>query len=94
MKFRPSEPGVIVSAVGHAALLVATLAVFSDAPQFKEAEESVPVEVVTNEQFNQIMRGEKTAKEVKPTPPRAPPAAGAHKRTHAQRPPSAQSAAQ
>ena len=71
MKFKLSEPGVVVSAVGHAALLAATLVVFSDAPQFKEAEESVPVEVITNEQFNQIMRGEKTAKETKPLPPRA-----------------------
>jgi colicin import membrane protein len=71
VKFRPSEPGVVISAVGHAALLAATLVVFSDAPKFKEAEESVPVEVITNEQFNQIMRGEKTAKETKPLPPRA-----------------------
>ena len=71
MKFRPSDPGVVISAVGHAALLAATLVVFSDAPQFKEAEESVPVEVITNEQFNQIMRGEKTAKETTPLPPRA-----------------------
>jgi colicin import membrane protein len=71
VKFRSSDPGVVVSAVGHAALLAATLVVFSDAPQFKEAEESVPVEVITNEQFNQIMRGEKTAKETKPLPPRA-----------------------
>ncbi len=71
MKFRPSEPGTIVSAVAHAALLAATLVVFSDVPQFREAEESVPVEVITNEQFNQIMRGEKAAKDTKPLPPRA-----------------------
>ena len=31
----------------------------------------MPVEVITNEQFNQIMRGEKTAKDTKPLPPRA-----------------------
>jgi colicin import membrane protein len=71
MKFSASEPGVVVSAAAHAALLLATLVVFSDAPKFQEAQESVPVEVITNEQFNQIMRGEKTAKETKPLPPRA-----------------------
>jgi len=71
VKFKASNPGTVISALGHAALLAATLVVFSDAPQFKEAEESVPVEVITNEQFNQIMRGEKTAKETKPLPPRA-----------------------
>ncbi|MDB5544198.1 MAG: TolA protein [Hyphomicrobiales bacterium] len=71
MKFSVSEPGVVVSAAAHAALLLATLVAFSDAPKFQEAQESVPVEVITNEQFNQIMRGEKTAKETKPLPPRA-----------------------
>ena len=45
MKFRPSEPGVVISAVGHAALLAATLVVFSDAPKFKEAEEKLFAEM-------------------------------------------------
>jgi colicin import membrane protein len=71
VKISASEPGVIVSAAGHAAMLLATLVAFSSAPPFQEAQESVPVEVITNEQFNQIMRGEKTAKDIKPLPPRA-----------------------
>ncbi len=71
MKFNLSEPGTLVSAAGHAALLLATLVVFSDAPKFQEAQESVAVDVITDQQFNQIMRGEKTAKETKPLPPRA-----------------------
>ena len=71
MKFSAREPGIIVSGVAHAAVLVATLVAFSDAPKFQEAQESVPVEVVTDQQFNQIMKGEKTATETKPQPPRA-----------------------
>lgn len=71
MKFRASEPGVVISAAGHAALLAATLVAFSSTPQFQEAQESVPVEIVTDQQLNEIMRGEKTAKETKPLPPRA-----------------------
>ncbi|MDB5507604.1 MAG: TolA protein [Hyphomicrobiales bacterium] len=71
MKFSATEPGMIVSGVAHTAMLLATLVAFSDAPKFQEAQESVPVEVVTDAQFNEIMRGEKTAKEMKPQPPRA-----------------------
>ncbi len=71
MKITASEPGVFVSAGAHVAMLVATLVVFSDAPKFQEAQESIPVEVITDQQFNQIMRGEKTATETKPLPPRA-----------------------
>ena len=71
MKTSAFEPGVIISSVAHVALLMSTLVVFSEAPKFQEAQESVPVEVITDEQFNQIMRGEKTAKETRPQPPRA-----------------------
>lgn len=71
MKFSATEPGIIVSGLAHTAMLLATLIAFSDTPKFDEAQESVPVEVVTDQQFNQIMRGEKTAKETKPQPPRA-----------------------
>lgn len=71
MKISLSQPGTVISAAGHAALLVATLVVFSDTPKFREAQESVPVEIITDAQLNEIMRGEKTAPEVRPTPPRA-----------------------
>ena len=35
---------------------------------FEDAAETVPVEMITDAQLNQIMKGEKTAKAVKPTP--------------------------
>lgn len=67
MRFSRSQPGLIVSAAAHAGLLLATLLAFSDARKFEDAQESVPVDVVTDSQFNQIMKGEKTAKEIKAT---------------------------
>lgn len=57
-----SEPGTIVSAAAHAALLVALLVSFSSSSKLQDAQESIPVETVTNAQFNEIMKGEKTAK--------------------------------
>ena len=43
---------------------------FRTQQKFDDAQETVPVEIVTDAQFNQIMKGEKTAKEVKPRQPR------------------------
>jgi colicin import membrane protein len=71
LKFSSAEPGVIISGVAHVALLLATLVVFSDTSKFEDAQESVPVEMITDQQFNQIMKGDKQAKEVKPTPVKA-----------------------
>ena len=65
MKVSWSEPGLIVSAAVHAALLLATLVAFSDTKPFTEAQESIPVEMITDTQLNQIMKGEKSAKEIK-----------------------------
>lgn len=62
------EPGLIVSGGVHAALLLATLVAFSDGRKFDDAQETVPVEIVTDQQFNQIMKGEKTAKQTQPRP--------------------------
>ena len=39
---------------------------FSDAKKFEDAQETVPVDIVTDAQINQVMKGEKTAKEIKP----------------------------
>ena len=68
MRFSRSEPGFVVSAAAHIGLLAAALFVFSETKKFEEAPETVPVDIVTDSQFNQIMKGEKTAHEVKPTP--------------------------
>ncbi len=62
MKFSPSEPGVVVSAAVHAALLAFTLVAFTETPKFEDAQESVAVDVLTDQQFNQVMKGDKEAK--------------------------------
>ena len=72
LKFNTSEPGLWVSGTTHAVLLVAALAGLSVASEFPEAQEGIPVEVITDNQFSQITKGEKTAKAVLPDPkPRA-----------------------
>jgi len=63
-----NRPGYVISGSAHAALLVATLLSFSQARKFDDAQESVPVEMVTDQQFNEVLKGEKTAKDVKPVP--------------------------
>ena len=63
-----SEPGLIVSGVAHAALLVAVLVAFAGAKKFVDAQEAIPVEMLTQSEFNEIMKGDKAAKEVKPVP--------------------------
>ncbi len=78
------EPGVIVSASAHVGLLAATLIAFADTKSFEDVPEATPVEIMSDSQFSQITKGEKTAKEVqekqradkiadthetKPTPP-------------------------
>lgn len=60
--------GYYVSATVHAALLVVALVGFADAKKFDDAQESVPVEMVTQQQLNEIMKGDKAAKEAKPAP--------------------------
>jgi colicin import membrane protein len=69
--FNPSQPGVWVSGIAHVALIAAAIFTISSA-SFPEAEEGIPVEVITENQFSQITKGEKTAKTVQETPkPRA-----------------------
>ncbi|WP_036259290.1 cell envelope integrity/translocation protein TolA [Methylocapsa aurea] len=61
------NPGLAISSGIHLLLLAALLLSFSHAPQFEDAQESIPVEMVSDSEFNQIMRGEKTApKQAKP----------------------------
>jgi colicin import membrane protein len=64
------QPGFIVSAVAHGAFFAASLYAFSSAKPFEPAEESVPVDVISDKQFNEIMKGEKTAKDKLPEPER------------------------
>ncbi len=61
MKLSATEPGILVSGLAHGAILLVSLVAFSSPPPMQDIEESVPVEIVTSSQLNEIMKGEKTA---------------------------------
>jgi colicin import membrane protein len=61
VKVNWSEPGMVVSGVAHAALLVLALVAFSDNQPFEDAQESIAVDVISSSEFSQITKGEKTA---------------------------------
>ncbi|MGH6800268.1 MAG: cell envelope biogenesis protein TolA [Methylocella sp.] len=63
----PENPGFAVSGGVHIGLLAVALLSLSQSPQFDDAKESVPVEILSAQQFSQIMKGEKTAAQVKPS---------------------------
>jgi len=72
VKLKTSEPGFLVSGAAHVALLAAGLFAFSSSEPFPDAQEGIPVEVITDNQFSQITRGERQAEAPQPTPkPRA-----------------------
>ena len=71
MKISVSQPGSVLSAVVHVTLLAATLVGFTETKPFQDAQESVPVEIITDSQLNEIMKGDKTAKQAAPTPVKA-----------------------
>jgi colicin import membrane protein len=60
------KPGYIASSAAHVALLVLALVSFSRNPKFEDAPETIPVEMVNVQDFNLIMHGDKTAKQVQP----------------------------
>jgi colicin import membrane protein len=62
----PENPGLAVSGSVHLCLLGLALFALSGTPPVADGQESIPVAVLSDEQFNQIMKGEKTATEVKP----------------------------
>ncbi len=68
LKFDKVEPGIWVSGAAHAAVLAASLLVLGSST-FPEAQEGIPVEILTDNQFSEITRGETSAKEVKPEQP-------------------------
>lgn len=63
------DPGLVVSSGAHVLALVLLLVNFSRVPKLDDALETVPVEMVTTSELNQIMNGERTAKQL-PTPQR------------------------
>lgn len=70
MRIDASQPGFFVSGAAHLLLLLAALVAFSRTATFQDAQESVPVQVITNQQFNEIAKGEKSLKKVLPKPAR------------------------
>jgi colicin import membrane protein len=61
----PENPGFAVSGSVHIGLLALALISFSQTPQQTSEQESIPVAIVSSEQLSQVMKGEKTAAEVK-----------------------------
>ncbi len=68
MSDQPSKTGLCVSGALHAALLAFIVIGFAATPKFDDATESIPVDTVTQSQFNEIMKGERDAKPVKEPP--------------------------
>jgi hypothetical protein len=69
LKFNRSEPGVWVSAAAHATMLATGLFAFvgQKFPEaYPEAQEGIPVEIVTENEFAEIIRAEQSAKQVQP----------------------------
>ena len=62
LKFNTSEPGLWVSGVAHVSLLAAALIGLSVGSEFPEAQEGIPVEIITDNQLSQITKGETNAK--------------------------------
>ncbi len=68
LKFNTSEPGFWISGVAHASLLAAAMIGLSSVAEFPEAQEGIPVEIITDNQLSQITKGETNAKAVQPKP--------------------------
>lgn len=68
MKISTSEPGMAVSALGHATFLVAGLLAFSSPTPLPEHQEAIAVEVVDPNALNQVTRGERSAEKVQEKP--------------------------
>ncbi len=71
MKLKLSEPGVAVSLLAHAsllALLILNIPWLADKPMDDQMPEAVPIETISQNDFNQIMKGEKTSKDVTKEP--------------------------
>ncbi|MDX3806853.1 cell envelope integrity protein TolA [Bosea thiooxidans] len=70
MKLSTSEPGMLVSALGHMTALVVGLLAFSSPSPLPDHQEAIAVELVDPNALNQVTRGERNAQKVeeKPTP--------------------------
>jgi outer membrane biosynthesis protein TonB len=67
LKLKLSEPGIAVSGGIHLLALILLLVSFASKPEpLDPMQETVPIETVSDTEFNEVMKGEKTAAEVKP----------------------------
>lgn len=85
MRIPKNQPGLIFSLAAHGALLAMTLVAFSAPRPFEDAPEATPVEVVSAQAFNELVKGERASApmtapraekiaetpDLKPTPPAA-----------------------
>ena len=62
------DPGFVFSGFTHVVLLGAALVSFASAPKLEDAQEAMPVEMLTTDQFNKITKGDKTAEKPMPKP--------------------------
>ena len=60
--------GYVFSGALHAGLLASVIFGFAAAPKFDDTHESIPVETISQSQFNQVMKGEPDAPAPKPAP--------------------------
>jgi colicin import membrane protein len=71
LTFDRSEPGLWLSGGAHVALFLVGVLSFSST-KLPDADEGIPVEVITDNQFSEITKGELQAKQAQPDPkPRA-----------------------
>lgn len=70
-RFDKTEPGFWVSAGTHVVVLVLSLVVLNIATPMPNAEEGVPVEVLTENQFSELTKGQRDAEKAEKTPNRA-----------------------
>ncbi len=71
MKLKLSEPGIAVSLLAHGsllALLILNIPWLADKPVDDPMPEAVPIETISQSDFNQIMKGEKSSKDVTKEP--------------------------
>ncbi len=71
MKLKLSEPGVAISLLAHGsllALLILNIPWLADKPADDNMPEAVPIETISQSDFNQIMKGEKSSKDVTKEP--------------------------
>lgn len=69
MKISAQEPGMVLSAITHVAVIVWGLVSLSSPKPFDELAEAVPVDVISESQFREMTKGDLKEKQVRPETP-------------------------